>query len=61
MFLPGIFGPRAARDHNAPAGVAGAAGGAAAGDEPAESRKQAKLRARMEKGDKRIQQVQRKQ
>lgn len=56
MFLPNIFGPKAPRDPNAPAGAA------AAGDkEPAESRKQAKLRARMEKGDKRIQQVQRKQ
>lgn len=55
MFLPGLFGPRAPRD---PA----AAGGAAAADDdnkqPGESRKQARLRARMEKGDKRVQQVQ---
>ncbi|ORX33837.1 hypothetical protein BD324DRAFT_638821 [Kockovaella imperatae] len=48
MFLPGIFGPRsssaaAAQEHQA---------------EPTESRKQQKLRARMEKGDKRVQQVQ---
>lgn len=50
MFLPSLFGPRAAR-----------AEGGAAPDQPeekAESRKQAKLRARMEKGDKRVQQVQ---
>jgi hypothetical protein len=58
MFLPGIFGPRAPRDPSAPAGQ-GAAGGAAE-KEPGESRKQQKLRARMEKGDKRIQQVERK-
>jgi hypothetical protein len=56
MFLPGIFGPKAPQDPNAPAGAA-----AGADKEPAESRKQAKLRARMERGDKRIQQVQRKQ
>lgn len=49
MFLPSIFGakaPREAQQANQP-------------EEKAESRKQAKLRARMEKGDKRIQQVQR--
>jgi len=57
MFLPGIFGPKAPRDPNAPA----QAQDVAAADEPAESKRQAKLRARMEKGDKRIQQVQRKQ
>lgn len=52
MFLPSLFGPKQPQ----------AAGGAAADqpEEKAESRKQAKLRARMEKGDKRIQQVQRK-
>ncbi|KAL1410976.1 hypothetical protein Q8F55_001919 [Vanrija albida] len=50
MFLPGIFGPRQPRaEGDAPA---------AAADEPAESKRQAKLRARMEKGDKRIQQKQ---
>jgi len=59
MFLPGIFGPRAPRDPNAPAQAQRQA--AAAAEEPAESKRQAKLRARMEKGDKRIQQVQRKQ
>ncbi|ORY29985.1 hypothetical protein BCR39DRAFT_530451 [Naematelia encephala] len=50
MFLPGIFGPKIPRDPNAPAQDAA--------DEKVESRKQAKLRARMEKGDKRVQQVQ---
>jgi len=58
MFLPGVFGQKAPRDPNAPAA---AQQQAAAADEPAESRRQAKLRARMEKGDKRIQQVERKQ
>jgi len=51
MFLPSLFGPK---QQTAPG---------QAPDQPeekAESRKQAKLRARMEKGDKRIQQVQRK-
>ncbi|ADV19324.1 Hypothetical Protein CGB_A0500W [Cryptococcus gattii WM276] len=49
MFLPSIFGPKAPREAqqtNQP-------------EEKTESRKQAKLRARMEKGDKRVQQVQR--
>ncbi|KAK4686355.1 hypothetical protein P7C73_g3765, partial [Tremellales sp. Uapishka_1] len=54
MVLPSVFGPRA------PKTTAGGAAAAEAEKEPAESRKQAKLRARMEKGDKRIQQVQRK-
>lgn len=48
MFLPGLFGPKAQ-------GGAQAAGPAAA-EEQSESKRQAKLRARMEKGDKRIQQ-----
>jgi hypothetical protein len=52
MFLPSLFGPKQQQ---------GAAGQAPdQPEEKAESRKQAKLRARMEKGDKRIQQVQRK-
>ncbi|WWD16196.1 hypothetical protein CI109_100622 [Kwoniella shandongensis] len=55
MFLPGIFGPKAPKD-DTPQGQNVAAGAA---EEKGESRKQAKLRARMEKGDKRIQQVQR--
>lgn len=50
MFLPGIFGPKgpkpAAQEQQAQAA-------------PAESKKQAKLRARMERGDKRVQQTQR--
>lgn len=49
MFLPSIFGPKAPRE----------AQQANHPEEKTESRKQAKLRARMEKGDKRIQQVQR--
>jgi len=52
MFLPSLFGPKQ------PGNAAGAAQDQP--EEKAESRKQAKLRARMEKGDKRIQQVQRK-
>lgn len=52
MLMPGIFGPRAATSLPVEAGGAAPA-------EPGESRKQAKLRARMEKGDKRVQQVQR--
>lgn len=48
MFLPGIFGPKGPK---APAQEQQAA--------PVESKKQAKLRARMERGDKRVQQVQR--
>ena len=48
MFLPGLFGPR---QPSAP--------GAEPVQEQTESKKQAKLRARAEKGDKRIQQVQR--
>jgi hypothetical protein len=50
MFLPGLFGPKSPRDP----------GAVPVEEEKAESRKQQKLRARMEKGDKRIQQVQRK-
>lgn len=50
MFLPGLFGPKAPKEEGA---------AAAAGGEPGESRKQAKLRARMEKGDKRVQAVRR--
>jgi hypothetical protein len=53
MFLPGIFGPRAPGDPNAPAPQA-----QGEDRQQGESRKQAKLRARMEKGDKRVQQVQ---
>lgn len=55
MVLPSIFGSRQANP-----GAAGnaAAGGPEAAGEEKESRKQAKLRARMEKGDKRVQQVQ---
>jgi len=52
MFLPSLFGPKRPQE-------AGAAAGPEQGEEK-ESRKQAKLRARMEKGDKRVQQVQRK-
>lgn len=48
MFMPGLFGPRVPKDQAAPAEA----------KEPGESRKQAKLRARAEKGDKRVQQVQ---
>jgi hypothetical protein len=51
MFLPSLSGPKRAQD---PAAAAGQP------EEKTESRKQAKLRARMEKGDKRVQQVQRK-
>lgn len=54
MFLPGLFGPK-----TAPVPVE-AGGPVPDAGEPGESRKQAKLRARMEKGDKRVQQVQRK-
>lgn len=50
MFLPGIFGPK---------GPKPAAQEQQAAAQPAESKKQAKLRARMERGDKRVQQVQR--
>jgi hypothetical protein len=52
MFLPSLFGPK--QQQGAPGQVPDQP------EEKAESRKQAKLRARMEKGDKRIQQVQRK-
>lgn len=57
MFMPGIFGPKA------PKGAAAdtPAAGAAAAGEPGESKRQAKLRARMEKGDKRVQQQTRRQ
>ncbi|KAI9638019.1 uncharacterized protein MKK02DRAFT_42403 [Dioszegia hungarica] len=48
MFLPGLFGPKSAS--GAPAA------GPAAPEEQSESKRQAKLRARAEKGDKRIQQ-----
>lgn len=51
MFMPGLFGPKAPR--------ADGAAGAGAAAEPGESKKQAKLRARMERGDKRVQAVQR--
>nr|ODN94870.1 hypothetical protein L204_04209 [Cryptococcus depauperatus CBS 7855] len=50
VFLPGIFG------HKAPSGPSETV---QEPQEKTESRKQAKLRARMEKGDKRVQQVQR--
>lgn len=62
MFLPNIFGPRAPREGAAGTGAGGdasAGGGNIKEKDPGESRKQQKLRARMEKGDKRIQQVQR--
>lgn len=52
MFLPGLFGPKAPKEE---AADAAAGTGAGAGAQPGESRKQAKLRARMEKGDKRVQ------
>ena len=52
ILLPGLFGPKTTHQ---PADDAGPE------DEKAESKKQAKLRARMEKGDKRVQQVQRSQ
>jgi len=52
MFLPSLFGPK--QQQGAPEQEPDQP------EEKAESRKQAKLRARMEKGDKRIQQVQRK-
>ncbi|GMK54064.1 hypothetical protein CspeluHIS016_0106500 [Cutaneotrichosporon spelunceum] len=51
MFLPGMFGPKAPKEEAAPAVVGGA--------QPGESRKQAKLRARAEKGDRRVQSVRR--
>lgn len=53
MFLPGVFGPKAPKEQRQ---------AAAAAEEPqeaGESRRQAKLRARMEKGDKRVQSTQR--
>lgn len=57
MFLPSLFGPKAPRDANTN-GTGAGAGGAAEPEEKGESRRQAKLRARMEKGDKRVQQSQ---
>ncbi|WRT67400.1 uncharacterized protein IL334_004371 [Kwoniella shivajii] len=57
MFLPGIFGSK--QPGQAQTGAAGQAqDGAAAQPEEKESKRQAKLRARMEKGDKRVQQQQ---
>jgi hypothetical protein len=50
MFLPDLFGPKAPKDDTAPT---------ANTNEPGISKKQAKLQARAEKGDKRIQQVNR--
>jgi len=57
MVLPSIFGPSQTGANGAVPAAAGAQAGAAA---PAdgESKRQAKLRARMEKGDKRVQSVQ---
>lgn len=49
MLLPSIFGPRQPKTE-------GAAQEQAAAGQPSESKKQAKLRARAEKGDKRVQQ-----
>lgn len=46
MFLPGIFGPK---------GTKATAAEQTQQAPPAESKKQAKLRARMERGDKRVQ------
>lgn len=55
MFLPGIFGPKQ------PKAARGAAAAAAEPEqaESGESKRQAKLRARAERGDKRVQQQQR--
>jgi hypothetical protein len=47
MFLPGWFGPKQPKDQ---------AAAEAAAAEPGESKRQAKLKARMERGDKRVQQ-----
>ena len=55
MFLPSLFGPKAPRDAN---GTANANATTGEPEEKGESRRQAKLRARMEKGDKRVQQSQ---
>ncbi|WWC69193.1 uncharacterized protein I206_103129 [Kwoniella pini CBS 10737] len=59
MFLPGIFGPKQPRDP-AQAQAQAQGGVAAQGQEgdKSESKRQAKLKARMEKGDKRVQQLQ---
>jgi hypothetical protein len=54
MFLPGIFGPRQPKDKKNADQADDAKDGGPAG----ESKRQAKLRARMEKGDKRVQQQQ---
>ncbi|KAL7424253.1 hypothetical protein Q5752_001840 [Cryptotrichosporon argae] len=58
MVLPGVFGARSAQTAGTGPGQAGE--GQPGQQEAGESRKQAKLRARMEKGDKRVQAVQRK-
>ena len=50
MFLPNLFGPKAPQE------TAKEANDAQDGGQPSESKKQAKLRARAEKGDKRVQQ-----
>lgn len=52
MFLPSLFGPRSPT-------AASQTGESVPVEEKGESRKQAKMRARMEKGDKRVQQAQR--
>ncbi|OCF44211.1 hypothetical protein I317_02005 [Kwoniella heveanensis CBS 569] len=56
MFLPGLFGPKAPRDPTQAGAQAPAGAGAGVDGEKGESKRQAKLRARMEKGDKRVQQ-----
>lgn len=52
MFLPGWFGPKQPK---------GEAEAVQAEEVPTESKRQAKLKARAEKGDKRVQQAQRRQ
>jgi hypothetical protein len=53
MVLPSIFGSRQGQS----AGPVAAAAGPDGDEKKDESKRQAKLRARMEKGDKRVQQV----
>nr|XP_018263569.1 uncharacterized protein I303_03438 [Kwoniella dejecticola CBS 10117]OBR85727.1 hypothetical protein I303_03438 [Kwoniella dejecticola CBS 10117] len=59
MLLPGLFGPKQPRDPAQAQAGAGAGGNVQEqeGDKP-ESKRQAKLKARMERGDKRVQQKQ---
>ncbi|WWD09846.1 hypothetical protein V865_007974 [Kwoniella europaea PYCC6329] len=58
MFLPGIFGPKNPQAQVQQQQAQGNAAAAADGEDKPESKRQAKLKARMERGDKRVQQVQ---